>query len=201
MIAAALLCLIVGVADGDTLTARCGQPGRYEQIKVRLAEIDAPEKAQPFGARSKESLSDLCYLQQAAIRPTAKDRYGRLVARVECRGRDANLEQVRVGMAWAYTQYQTDASFPQAEQSARTARLGLWRDPVAPVPPWQWRREVKALAVGGRVSATAATTPGTIRKPTMAPSQADAARNVCHTGPRGGTYTIEPNGRKNYAGC
>ena len=42
--AVGLLCLIIGIADGDTLTARCEMPAGIEIIKVRLAEIDAPEK-------------------------------------------------------------------------------------------------------------------------------------------------------------
>ena len=75
MLATALLCLVVGISDGDTLTARCGQPGEYEQVKIRLAGIDAPEKAQPFGQRSKDTLSDLCYMVEAKITPHAKDRY------------------------------------------------------------------------------------------------------------------------------
>lgn len=45
---ALLLCLVVAISDGDTLTARCGEPGAYQQVKVRLSEIDAPEKTQPL---------------------------------------------------------------------------------------------------------------------------------------------------------
>lgn len=84
LIATTLLCLVVGISDGDTLTARCGQPGAYEQVKVRLAAIDAPEKRQPYGNRSKQSLSDLCYMQQASIKQTGRDRYKRIVARPAC---------------------------------------------------------------------------------------------------------------------
>jgi len=135
---AALLCLVVAIADGDTLTARCGEPGAYEQVKVRLAEIDAPEKAQPFGDRSRQHLAALCFQQVATIRPTARDRYGRTVARVECQEQDANLEQVRAGMAWAYTKYLTDPGIARAQDVARAAGAGLWRDPD-PAPPWEWR--------------------------------------------------------------
>ena len=65
---AAQQCLIVGVSDGDTLRARCGTPGAYEQVKIRLSEIDAPESKQAFGERSKQSLSDLCFQQQGVIK-------------------------------------------------------------------------------------------------------------------------------------
>lgn len=136
---AALLCLVVAIADGDTLTARCGEPGAYEQVKVRLAEIDAPEKAQPFGNRSRQHLAELCFQVEATIRPASRDRYGRTIARVECRGQDANLAQVRAGMAWAYTKYLTDPEVKVQEVAARAAGVGLWAD-QAPVAPWEWRR-------------------------------------------------------------
>lgn len=141
MIAPALLCLVVAIADGDTLTARCGEPGAYEQVKVRLSAIDAPEKKQPFGQVSRQHLAALCFQQQATITPKAKDRYGRTVADVECQGKDAGQEQVRAGMAWVYTQYAKGyASLPPLEAEARAAGWGLWSEPGA-VAPWEWRRK------------------------------------------------------------
>ena len=136
MIEAALLCLVVGISDGDTIKVRCAdQP----QIVVRLAEIDAPEKAQPYGQRSKELLSTLCFKKQAEIRPSTRDRYGRTVARVVCAGTDANAAMVRSGMAWAYTRYLTDPQIRAMEVVARRERLGLWAD-AEPLPPWEWRK-------------------------------------------------------------
>ena len=44
MLAATLLCLVIGISDGRTLTARCGEPGAYEQVKVRPQDIDVPER-------------------------------------------------------------------------------------------------------------------------------------------------------------
>lgn len=141
-------CLVVRIADGDTLTARCGAPGDYLQVKVRLAEIDAPEKAQPFGERSRQALATMCAGEQAVLRPTTPDRYGRTVARVDCRGKNANAEQVRTGMAWAYTQYQTDPAIPKLEQQARAARAGLWvaqGTGAEPVAPWEWRKAKRGI--------------------------------------------------------
>lgn len=135
----AVLCLVVAINDGDTLKARCGELGRYEQVSIRLAEIDAPEKRQPFGNRSKQVLSDLCFQQLATITPLKRDRYGRTVARVECRGLDSSAEQVRTGMAWAFTRYLTDPEISRLEDAARKAGVGLWRDPD-PVAPWEWRK-------------------------------------------------------------
>lgn len=136
MIEVALLCLVVGISDGDTIKVRCpDQP----QMVIRLAEIDAPEKTQPFGRRSKEMLSTLCFKKQAEIRPSTRDRYGRTVARVLCAGTDANATMVRSGMAWASTRHLSDPHIQAMEVVARRERLGLWAD-NAPVPPWEWRK-------------------------------------------------------------
>lgn len=172
------VCLVVGVSDGDTLTARCptADPAHpFQQIKVRLAEIDAPESGQPYGRRSKEHLSELCFNVEATIRPTTTDRWGRTVARVECRGKDANLEQVRAGLAWAFTKYQTDAEFPRAERAARAARVGMWADTEQQQSPWEFRRPAQPFV-----------------------AVPDALG--CITGPKGGRYRLTPEGKKRY-GC
>lgn len=133
-VAALLICLVVGISDGDTMTLRC----ESQTVKVRLAEIDAPEKRQPWGTRSRQALATLCFEQRAELRSEKLDRYGRTVGRVSCAGRDASLEHVEAGMAWAYRRYLTDGAIARAEDGARSAGRGLWQD-AAPVPPWEWR--------------------------------------------------------------
>lgn len=113
---------VISIADGDTLTILVNG---HNQIKVRLAEIDAPEKSQPFGHRSKQSLSDLCFNKDAVLQTTDTDRYGRTVAKVYCSGMDANAEQIRVGMAWAYRKCLHDQSLLGLENEARAAKRGL----------------------------------------------------------------------------
>ena len=135
-------CLVVGVSDGDTIKVRCGAEPDYRQINIRISGIDAPEKKQAFGQRSKESLSDLCFQQQAVVTPDKRDRYGRTVAAVRCRGQDVGLHQVTAGMAWWFVKYGRDAGVQAAEGRARAGRVGLWAD-VVPVPPWEFRRAVK----------------------------------------------------------
>lgn len=128
-----LTALVVAIADGDTLTVR---PDGGEQLRVRVAEIDAPESRQPFGAAAKRSLSDLCFRERAEIRPQKTDRYGRTVARVTCRGQDASAHQVRTGMAWVFERYASDRSLFRLQDEAKAAGRGLWSEP-APVPPWE----------------------------------------------------------------
>lgn len=132
---------MVGVADGDTVTVLTAD---QVQVKVRLAEIDAPEKKQAFGQASKKFLSDLCFDRPVEIKPLTTDRYGRTVARVYCNGVDANAEQVRRGMAWVYDKYVTDRSLYRLQDAARIGRIGLWLD-EAPVAPWEWRRRRGAV--------------------------------------------------------
>lgn len=127
---------VVRVTDGDTLTILANG---HDQIKVRLAEIDAPEKAQPFGQRSKQSLSDLCFGKDAVLQKIDTDRYGRAVARVYCAGVDANTKQIRLGLAWVYRKYLHDQSLLDLENEARAAKRGLWIDST-PVPPWEYRK-------------------------------------------------------------
>lgn len=145
---AILLCLVTAITDGDTIRVRC--PEEPVQV-VRLAEIDAPERRQPWGDRSRQHLAELCHEMKAEIRPQTRDRYGRTVARVTCAGQDASVVQVQAGMAWAFTKYLTDKSFSASEAQARAAGRGLWADPT-PVAPWKWRRpaEVRASPAADR---------------------------------------------------
>lgn len=127
---------VVGISDGDTLTVLIDR----QQMRVRLVEIDAPEKGQAFGNRSKQSLSDMCFGRDAQIEERGRDRYGRALGRVYCDGIDANAEQIRQGMAWVYDKYVTEHSLYRLQDEAKAAKRGLWADP-SHVPPWEWRRK------------------------------------------------------------
>jgi endonuclease YncB( thermonuclease family) len=124
--------------DGDTLTLLVDR----KQIKVRLTEIDAPELHQAFGQRSRESLGEMCAGNAATVRSAGKDKYGRVLGRVECGGVDANAEQVRRGMAWVYDRYVTDRGFYALQNEARATHAGLWAE-AAPTAPWVWRKQHK----------------------------------------------------------
>lgn len=137
---------VIGVADGDTLTLLTAA---HQNIKLRLAEIDAPEGGQPWGQMSKSMLSELVFGKDVSIQITDHDRYGRSVARVHVGSVDVNLEMVKRGGAWAYEQYLTDASIMDAEAQARVARRGLWSMPASQiVPPWEFRRNKREAAAG-----------------------------------------------------
>ena len=96
LVSAALLCLVVGISDGDTLTARCGDLGKYEQVKVRLQGIDAPERKQPFGERARQALAELTFQKEAELRCTKTDRYKRQVCSA---GGCSRISPDRAGLA------------------------------------------------------------------------------------------------------
>lgn len=128
---------IISVLDGDTVTVL---DSSNTQHRIRLAQIDAPEKRQAFGDRSKESLASLAFGKTCAINVETKDRYGREVAQIVCSGIDVNLEQVRRGMAWAYRKYSHDLEYITTEDRAKANGVGLWHD-KDPTPPWEFRRQ------------------------------------------------------------
>lgn len=136
---------VVAIADGDTLTLLTSD---RQQIKVRLAEIDTPERGQPYGTRARQALADLAFGKQATIESREKDRYGRLIGRVRVAGVDVNRELVHRGAAWVYRQYSRDRSLLAVEADARAAKRGLWSLPETQrLAPWDWRKGTKPAAL------------------------------------------------------
>ena len=130
--------LPIWVSDGDTVTCLTSAS---RQVKVRLAEIDAPESRQPYGSRAKQALSELAFGKQVVLEVQDTDRYGRTVARVVAGGTDVNAELVRQGAVWVYRQYSRDRSLLALEKQARAAKRGLWALPESErMPPWEWRK-------------------------------------------------------------
>ena len=135
-LSAAVMCLVVGISDGDTVKLRCGDA---PEEKVRLLQIDAPEKKQAFGTKAKEALSDLAYDKRVQLERSGTDRYGRTLGRLTLDGTDLNFEMVRRGFAWCYRKYLTDDRCLAIEDDARRNGRGLWAD-AEPTPPWEFRR-------------------------------------------------------------
>ena len=131
---------IIEVYDGDTATLLTKDNVKY---KVRFYGIDAPEAKQTGGIESRDALREKILGKEVTVLVAATDRYGRAVGKVMLGGRCINREMVAEGHAWYYKDYALNESdFAQAEESARSRRLGIWKD-ASPQPPWEWRREHK----------------------------------------------------------
>jgi len=134
---------VVGVSDGDTVTVL---DENNKPNKIRLSGIDAPEKAQAYGQKSKESLSELVFGKSVDVEWNKQDRYGRTVGKIMLDGVDICLEQVKRGMAWHYKQYQNEqalhdrVAYAESENLARSNRTGLWQD-ASPVEPSAFRQK------------------------------------------------------------
>ena len=129
---------VVGITDGDTLTILINK----EPYKIRLAQIDTPEKRQPYGSKAKKVLSDLVFNRTISITIETIDRYGRYVADIHFEGKHINAEMVKLGAAWVYRKYVRDKSLYDIENEAKAAKIGIWSLPESEqVPPWQWRRK------------------------------------------------------------
>lgn len=133
---------VIGVTDGDTLTLLVNES---QQVKIRLAGIDSPEKRQEFGQKAKAMLSDLAFQKNATANCRKQDRYQRSICIVLVDDVDVGLQQIQAGLAWWYRQYISEqtgserASYEAAERDAKAHRRGLWAM-QNPTPPWEWRK-------------------------------------------------------------
>jgi micrococcal nuclease len=127
---------VVRVIDGDTISVLAART----EVRIRLAECDAPESSQPFGYRAKQFTSSLVFGRNVTVIVQGTDRYQRTIAHITTdQGLDLSTELIRAGFAWWYRQYSRNAELGVLEMEARAARRGLWAD-ASPTPPWEWRR-------------------------------------------------------------
>lgn len=135
---------VVGVQDGDTLELLDASSQTH---RVRLAFIDAPEHAQPYGTRARQHLAQLVFGKQITVKVNGEDKYGRVLGEVSQAGRDISAEQLAAGLAWHYVHYaqrdQTPAHFQRYQQlqaEARQQGTGLWQQ-ARPQAPWDYRQQ------------------------------------------------------------
>ncbi|MGE2761844.1 thermonuclease family protein [Escherichia coli] len=128
---------VIRVLDGDTIEVLQDK----KPVRIRLANIDAPEKKQAFGRWSANQLKALLAAQPVTVTYTQTDRYGRIIGHVfTTNGTDASRFMVQSGAAWVYERYNVDESLPALQREAQEQKRGLWAD-ANPVPPWEWRHK------------------------------------------------------------
>lgn len=128
---------VIHVLDGDTIEVLQDN----KPVRIRLANIDAPEKKQAYGRRSTNQLKSLVVAQPVTVTYTQIDRYRRIIGHVfTTNGIEANRWMVQSGAAWVYERYNTDKALPALQWEAQQQKRGLWAD-RQPVPPWVWRHK------------------------------------------------------------
>ena len=133
---------VVAITDGDTI--KILTPTK-QQIKVRLADIDTPERGQPYGRKARQVLGEKIHRRQVDVEEVTIDRYQRLVGRVFLDGRNINAEMVEDGAAWVYRKYSDDPQLIRLESQAREQGRGLWAlQPDQRIPPWEWRKQQRS---------------------------------------------------------
>jgi endonuclease YncB( thermonuclease family) len=137
--------VVIVVIDGDTVLFKPDHYGAASRafLKIRLADIDAPEKNQAYGEAATRALVALVLNQRVELNTVATDIYGRKIAHIQMGAMQVNAELVRRGFAWAYSRH--NSALKEMQSEARRARSGLWHD-TAPTPPWVWRRAQTATA-------------------------------------------------------
>lgn len=126
------------VTDGDTFKGRT-KSGKL--VRFRVYGIDAPERDQAYGQKSRAYLSSLIAHQRVGIKVQRKsDQYGRpIVWAYTPDGKDISAEMLKAGMAWHYKQFNHSANYAAFEKNAKKAHLGLWHD-KKPLEPWAYRK-------------------------------------------------------------
>jgi endonuclease YncB( thermonuclease family) len=164
----------VHIRDGDSLIVSDGE----RQRDLRIAEIDAPERGQPWGRRATQALTRLVAHQPLRVEFIETDRYGRDVSKIWAGDVCVACELVREGHAWAYRKYLRNRELLELERAARDARLGLWGQPAHTfVPPWEWRHGVRVVSEeAAAIAALSANTTSTAAE-TVAP--ACGAKRYC----------------------
>ena len=132
---------VLRIVDGDTVYLKHNE---YGKIKVRLAEIDTPEKDQPYGKEAALALSKLISGKIVKLNKVTVDKYNRIVGIIYYKKTDINYYLVRNGFAWSYDRYNRRKKIKDAENIARKEKIGLWsKQGVPPIPPWEWRKMSK----------------------------------------------------------
>lgn len=127
---------VIRVLDGDTIEVLQDN----KPVRVRLSNIDAPEKKQAYGSWSTNQLKGLVAGKTVTVTYTQTDSYGRVLGLVETQYINVNRSQVISGAAWVYERYNTDKVLPALQREAQAQKRGLWAD-SHPVSPWEWRHK------------------------------------------------------------
>jgi endonuclease YncB( thermonuclease family) len=144
--------VVIKITDGDTFVATDGNL----RFRVRMAGLDAPEKAQPYGKVASTALSGMINGKNVTIQPVGSgiDPYGRVLGKVYMDGSEVALNLISQGLSTYYRprcveypenkkEYDYDPrGYVEAEKMARTKKLNMWSSEVV-VLPCEFRKNKK----------------------------------------------------------
>ena len=128
---------VVGIKDGDTVVVL---DSLNNQITLRLAEVDCPEKGQAFGKNAKQFTSEVVFGKTVTFYRTGKDRYKRTIAKIFYdHNKYLSEEIIKAGFGWWYFKASKNIDLQKLQDTAKAKKLGLWMDKNA-VSPWEYRK-------------------------------------------------------------
>lgn len=134
--------LVVKVTDGDSIKIKAGET----TSTIRLLYIDAPEKKQDYGIKSKNFLENLLLNKKVFVVTDKDDRYGRQLADIYLYNNNEaiyiNAKMIKSGNAWVYRKYRSNSYLINLENHAKINNKGLWGY-TNPVEPCIFRKKCK----------------------------------------------------------
>jgi endonuclease YncB( thermonuclease family) len=127
---------VIKVLDGDSINIS----HHGKELRIRLAEIDAPENGQPYWKKSKHALENYVAGKLVVVEEFDRDQYGRIVGHVYLGDNWINGELVQQGYAYVYTRYAVSKKLYELENDAQKNQRGIWNLPENErIKPWKWR--------------------------------------------------------------
>lgn len=130
---------VIKVKDGDTIVIL---DSLNVQHTIRVADIDCPERGQPFSTKARQFVSDEVFGATVEVIEKDTDKYGRIIGYVIYDDKNLSLELLEKGLAWHYKYYSDDEALANLERMARNGKIGLWIDDN-PINPYEWRKGIR----------------------------------------------------------
>lgn len=126
---------VCSVQDGDTFIT-CGGD------KIHLWGIDAPQRKQPYGERSRNALRAMVQNQDVFLQCGKRMSNNSRICHVKLQRRSVNQAMVKRGLAFGWLKF-SKGVYRQEEAYARAHRLGVWQQPDGGTRPWIYKARLQ----------------------------------------------------------
>ncbi|WP_238784891.1 thermonuclease family protein [Blattabacterium cuenoti] len=125
------------IYDGDTFRI---ETKKMEEYRIRIADIDCPEKNQSYGREAKNFLTKKILNQTVLIKNIKIDKYNRIVGLVFYeKNKDLGKDILESGLAWVW-KFSKNVPYKRIESQARKQKIGIWKK-NNPIDPYDWRKK------------------------------------------------------------